>query len=300
MEPKKSLAAWMEEFERLETGRRSHRRWLMVRVDGKNFSRYSTALEKPFDRRFEDTMCAVAKGLLYELGGAVAYTQSDEVTVGIYLHHAHATLPYGGRYQKVASVAAAVATAVWNQEVGVGRMVPRQNGTMALFDGRAWSPPSLWETANVFVWRQRDAVRNSVSMAASARFSHRALMGKTVEERRLMLVDIGVPWEMERMRSRMGIFLRRSEAVRTYTEEEVLRLPLKHTARRNPGVPICVMEETWVVQDLARLSRKEQLSFLTGRSYETLDTTLTGVGKEVITITEEPACSVEDGDGDTK
>jgi tRNA(His) 5'-end guanylyltransferase len=48
---------------------------------------------------------------------------------------------------------------------------------------------------NTMIWRQQDCTRNSVSMAASANFSHKLLEGKSGEEKQEMLFsEKGINW----------------------------------------------------------------------------------------------------------
>ena len=57
-----------------------------------------------------------------------------------------------------------------------------------------WSLPTNDEAANYFLWRERDAVKNSVSMAERSLFSHRQLFGKSRTDALQMLLHEGVDW----------------------------------------------------------------------------------------------------------
>jgi tRNA(His) 5'-end guanylyltransferase len=46
---------------------------------------------------------------------------------------------------------------------------------MLFFDSRVFIIPDITEVYNYFTWRQQDCTRNSISMAASAYFSHKEL-----------------------------------------------------------------------------------------------------------------------------
>ena len=51
------------------------------------------------------------------------------------------------------------------------------------------------EVANYFIWRQRDAVRNSISMAAQAQFSHKQLHGvNTGQMQKLLWAEKNINW----------------------------------------------------------------------------------------------------------
>lgn len=160
------------------------RTYTLIRVDGRAFHAYLRHAEKPFDYGFMDSMGHVAAALCTEIAGAVfAYLQSDEISVLVTdFGSVHTEAWFGGTVQKMASIAAATATAELNYQAfaryatdpGQHDMVPPK---MATFDARVFTIPSAVEVANYFIWRQRDCVRNSVSMAAQAHFSHKSLHG---------------------------------------------------------------------------------------------------------------------------
>lgn len=144
------------------------RTYTVLRVDGRAFHSYLRGAERPFDTTFMGDMDAVAEALCAEIAGAVlAYTQSDEISVLFTDFASEQTEPwFGGVVAKQLSISAALATAVLNE---------RRPGRRALFDSRVFTLSDPVEVANYLLWRQRDAVRNSISMAAQAHFSHRRL-----------------------------------------------------------------------------------------------------------------------------
>ncbi|MEZ0090015.1 tRNA(His) guanylyltransferase Thg1 family protein [Streptacidiphilus sp. EB129] len=144
------------------------RTYSILRVDGKSFHSYLRGCQRPFDEVFMADMDAVAEALCAEISGAVlAYTQSDEISVLYTDFGSPGTEPwFGGVLAKQLTIAASLATAVLNE---------RRPGKRALFDARVFTLADPVEVANYFLWRQRDAVRNSISMAAQAYFSHRQL-----------------------------------------------------------------------------------------------------------------------------
>lgn len=116
-----------------------------------------------------------------------AYTQSDEISVLYTDFGSLTTQPwFGGVVAKQVSIAAALATAELNS---------RRPGKRALFDARVFTLADPVEVANYFLWRQRDAVRNSISMAAQARFSHRELHGvNTGRMQEMLWSEHGINW----------------------------------------------------------------------------------------------------------
>lgn len=56
--------------------------WLIVRLDGRAFGRFTaTRFEKPFDPRVLDLMCGAARALLIDFNGLYTYTMSDEISL---------------------------------------------------------------------------------------------------------------------------------------------------------------------------------------------------------------------------
>jgi tRNA(His) guanylyltransferase len=163
--------------------------WTIIRVDGRSFHQYLRGSERPFDEAFMADMDAVAEALCTEMAGAVfAYTQSDEISVLLTDFGSAGTQPwFGGVLAKQVSIAASLATAVLNE---------RRPGKRALFDARVFTLADPTEVANYFLWRQRDAVRNSISMAAQSKFSHRQLHGvNTGAMQELLWSEHGINWD---------------------------------------------------------------------------------------------------------
>lgn len=164
------------------------RTYTLLRLDGRAFHSYLRGCQRPFDEQFMADMDAVAEALCAEVTGTVfAYTQSDEISLLVTDFATLTTEPwFGGVVAKVLSVSASLATAVLNE---------RRPGKRALFDARAFTISDPVEVANYFLWRQRDAVRNSISMAAQAHFSHKRLHGvSTGQMQELLWSEAGVNW----------------------------------------------------------------------------------------------------------
>lgn len=178
----------MKRFEQATKTVLPPRTYTLLRVDGKAFHSYLRGAVKPYDEQFMADMDAVAEALCAEISGAVfAYTQSDEISVLAVDFTSAGTQPwFGGEVQKWCSVAASLATAVLNE---------RRPGRRAMFDARVFTVADPAEVANYFIWRQRDAVRNSISMAAQAVFPHRRLHGvNSAQAQELLWAEKGINW----------------------------------------------------------------------------------------------------------
>ena len=67
----------------------------------------------------------------------------------------------------------------------------------AEFDSRAFNVPE-WDCINNIIWRQQDAIRNSVEMVGHANFSANKLHKVNVEGIKKLLIDEkGIDWETD-------------------------------------------------------------------------------------------------------
>lgn len=164
------------------------RTYTLIRTDGRAFHSYLRGAERPYDQQFMADMDAVAVALCQEISGTVlAYVQSDEISVLAVDFATPSTEPwFAGEVQKIVSIAAATATAHLNA---------RRPGKLATFDARVFTIPDPVEVGNYLIWRQRDAVRNSIAMAAQAQFSHKRLHGvNTNGMQELLWQEKGINW----------------------------------------------------------------------------------------------------------
>lgn len=160
------------------------RTYTVVRLDGRAFHTYTRGLDRPFDQRFINDMAQTTRFLCQEVQGCrLGYTQSDEISL-ILTDFATPTTEafFDGNQQKIVSVTASMATGKFNQlRPGGGA------GPLAFFDARAFTIPDPVEVENYLIWRQMDAVRNSISMAAQAKFSHTQLHKVSTSQMQEML-----------------------------------------------------------------------------------------------------------------
>lgn len=181
--------------------------WTMVRVDGASFSKYTKDLEKPYDADFTAAMTLTAWAMCQELQApiAFAYVQSDEISVLFDNRTANGDfMPwYGGQVQKIVSMTAATATAHFNH----ARMEQGKFSRLACFDSRVFNFDTYADVEAYIAWRQRDSIKNTVSMAAHSIFSNKDLFGVNTEERKEMLNKVDSPWEALPSEFRFGRFI---------------------------------------------------------------------------------------------
>ena len=256
------LADRMKEYEEQVAGRRlAPLQPALARVDGRSFSRFTADLEGPFDPRLSELMVRTTSWLARETNACAGYTQSDEISLLWLSEREGQQIFFDGRIQKMVSQLASLATAYFNRELP-GHLPAAYADRLPTFDARVWSVPTAAEAANYFLWRERDALKNSIAMAARHHFSHSQLRNKNGAEMRQMLLAKGVDWNGYPAFFRRGSLIQRRTVSRPFSAEELEVLPAKHEARRNPSLRV---ERTDYVRvdmpDLDRVKNREDVLF---------------------------------------
>lgn len=232
-----ALGDRMKGYERGETSRKAMLLIpIMARVDGRAFHSFTRGMDRPYDQRFVDCMVQTAEALLVETNACMAYTQSDEITLAWHSTDPKSQVWFDGRLFKMTSQLAAQATLAFYQFTEL--LLPGYARRNPTFDARVWQVPNRTEGANVFLWREWDATKNSITMAAQAVFGHRELEGKNGSEKQEMLFLKGINWNDYPATFKRGTYLQRHAVTRKFTVDEIEKLPPKHTARTNPDLMV--------------------------------------------------------------
>ncbi len=225
------------DYETPEAGRRVMPRLPVVaRLDGKNFSTFTRGLARPYDKRLSDLMVAVTTILVRDTAATCGYTQSDEITLGWYSTDPKSQIYFDGKIQKIVSVLAATASVLFNHMLPVYLPEKVTAAPGPVFDCRVWGVPTLDEGANAFLWREQDATKNAISMAARHYYSHKELHEKTGSEMQELLFAKGVNFNDYPAFFKRGTYVRRRQVTRKLTPEELTDLPPLHHARANPDL----------------------------------------------------------------
>jgi tRNA(His) guanylyltransferase len=220
-----SLGDRMKQYESCYDFRIPPRTYTIIRLDGKGFSKYTKMFEKPFDDILSNTMDVATIRLCEYLNPKFAYTQSDEISlVFTDIENIESELIFDGKVQKLCSISASKVTAAFNKTMlrllASFKYKPDElvekitTGDFAeidaVFDARVFIIPDFREVSNYFIWRQQDCTRNSVSMAASANFSHKMLEGKSSEEKQEMLFqEKGINWNNYATKYKRGVIIKK-------------------------------------------------------------------------------------------
>jgi tRNA(His) 5'-end guanylyltransferase len=207
-----------------------------ARLDGKCFSTFTKGLDRPYDKGLSDLMIDCTLHLVEETNARMGYTQSDEISLVWFSDDIKSQIFFDAKIQKMTSVLSSMLTAYFNRHLQWA--CPSKINDFALFDCRVWQVPNKVEAANTFLWREMDATKNSISMAASHYYSHKKLMNKNGDEKQEMLFQKGVNWNDYPSAFKRGTFVQRKKVCRPFTKVELCRLPSNHDARKNPDLII--------------------------------------------------------------
>lgn len=242
---------------------------VIIRVDGNAFHTFTKDLKRPFDPVFMGIMQGTCADLCKNIQGCVGgYVQSDEISL-LLVDYTTITTDAWFDYnlQKICSLAAARATmtfnglvseaveelmsdAAWCHETGEGdeqeclkfHDIWEAKQNRAMFDARAFNVPKE-EVCNYFIWRQKDATRNSIQAAGQAYFSHKELDRKSQSDIQEMLFQKGINWNDYTTPEKRGTFIAR--AVET-TETEDGVITVRHPWYIDDDMPILTEDRDYI------------------------------------------------------
>ena len=185
-----SLGDRMKKYEDVSRIKLMRRTPVIIRLDGKAFHTWTKGLDRPFDDTFISIMANTTKFVCDNIQGAVfAYCQSDEISILLRDYDSITTEAwFDNNLQKMVSVSASLATAQFNKLAADAFEDPN----LAFFDSRMFTLPKD-EVTNYFIWRQQDAVRNSIRAVATHYLGHKQCHGKSNSEVQDMLMQMDVP-----------------------------------------------------------------------------------------------------------
>jgi len=244
----------MKEYERIETDRRFLPLLpVYARIDGRAFSKFTLGLKRPYDPALSAAMIETTKHLVEHTHARIGYTQSDEISL-VWLSESHdCQIFFDGKIHKMVSVLASMATAAFLAHCHGDAYLRRhlENRNLPTFDCRVFQLPNKVEAANALLWRELDAAKNSVSMAAHHYFSHEELQGVSSAEMQEMLWQrAGINWNDYPRFFKRGTFVRREKILRTLAVQDWARIPEPH----RPPLDARIMRSDVVEVDMPRFS----------------------------------------------
>ena len=218
----------MKGYENINRYYLTRRMPLIIRIDGRAFHTFCRGFKKPYDRIFAESMQTTALNLCKNIEGCkLAYTQSDEISLLLTDYDELETQAWFDKnLQKIVSISASMTTLYFNEafknlsdrwcesyseswntnkEDDKYFEVLKKSQFKAMFDSRAFCIPKE-DCVNYFIWRGKDATRNSINSLAQANFSHKSLQGLNVNQVQDKLVnEKGINWNDQLTEFKRGI-----------------------------------------------------------------------------------------------
>lgn len=253
----------MKIYEGAETSKRFLRGMpIIARLDGRSFHNFTKGLPRPYCQELHDCMAQATIKLVEATGATIGYTQSDEITLAWIQDEKYLDgIWFNGNIHKMTSVLASIATVHFYRKLV--HLIPHYADRCPTFDCRVWQVANETEASNAILWRELDAIKNSIQMAASSVFSHTELHEKHTGEMLDMLRYAGIEWNSYPEWFKRGSYFKRIIHERKFTDEELEHLPEKHQARKNPDLVYSrsVVQEYKLQQRLTDIQNREDVLF---------------------------------------
>lgn len=225
-----SLNERMKDYEKVSKGFLTKRVPVIIRCDGKAFHTFTKGLNKPFDELLIETMQMTTQYLCKNIQGCkLGYTQSDEISLLLIDYEKLTSDPFFEyNIQKIVSVSASMATLAFNlyfkellekyyQEGKITEEEYNKKQTKVMkgiFDSRAFNIP-ISDVCNYFVYRQKDGIRNSISMFGQHSvkgFGHKQLFKLSSEEiKEVMKSNFDLDWNNLSSAKKIGTCVKRKD-----------------------------------------------------------------------------------------
>lgn len=192
---KQDLGERMKRYESITQSKLIPHMPTIIRIDGKTFHSYVKYVNasKPFSDKLHNIMTSTMVYLCRDLiqNAVFGYTQSDEISILLKdWPNFNTDQWFSGKVQKITSVSASGASAYFNTYHEF-----ENAKALAIFDARVFQLP-VEEICNYFIWRQQDAIRNSIQSFGQVYFSHKQLNKVTCNQIKEMIYDkTGLTWE---------------------------------------------------------------------------------------------------------
>lgn len=199
---------------------------VIARLDGRGFHNFTKGLRRPFDPELSMSMQGTATCLLEQSQADIVYTQSDEITLvwrNDLVNGKPTSVFFEGKFQKMVSILASIASVEFNRFIY--EVLPEKYHLKPVFDCRVWQVPTLQKAAENLLWREMDATKNSITMAASAYYSHKELQGKHSGDKHEMLHQKGINWNDYPDFFKKGSYFAKRKVLKGLTDLELERIP---------------------------------------------------------------------------
>lgn len=200
---------------------------IYARVDMRAGHSWCRGLKKPFDNDYVEAMQYATKYVVEKTGALFGYTQSDEAS---FAWKDSTKIPFETRLFKLQSVIASMFTGAFISACLKNSLKSRiDDERIPSFDCRVMNMPSYDEVANMVLWRERDSVKNSITLLALEYFSTNELNRVTGDQKIQWLKEKkNVDYFSLPVHLRCGSYFRRETFLKELTDEELAVIPKKN------------------------------------------------------------------------
>lgn len=196
---------------------------IILMLDGRGFSKFCKRFEKPFSDDFINIMDKVAIELCKSIQNAkFSYVQSDEISIFIDKSKENSQSWFDGRFNKICSVAAGIASSVFTREyikLCIEKSYDINNIPTISFDCKAWNVNNNNDVFAWFLFRNLDCIKNSKQMMAQTYLSHKKLLGLNSDEQiKLLKTTTGHNWTNKEDKYKYGRVIYK-ETAKLFSEE---------------------------------------------------------------------------------
>jgi tRNA(His) 5'-end guanylyltransferase len=225
-----------------------------VRIDGRSFHTFTRGLQKPFDPDFAWTMKETTKHLHDKTNAFISYVQSDEISLA-YLEPSK--MPFETRLFKLESVLAGMASAAFCIYGSKTKLKDRIEKFIPHFDCRVCQMP-LEEIPNMLLFRERDCLKNAITLESLEHFSNKQIHKKNSEEKIEMLKGIGIDFSKDIDEDfRYGSWFRRVVFQKELDAETLAKIPEKQRKLDENGKMVVTRSEVRQIRFGMPLSKIE-------------------------------------------
>lgn len=214
---------------------------IICRIDGNRFSKLTKNCDKPFDKDFTKLMQSTTQFAMDYLDATIAETHSDEISLFFNLFPSEpSTLPFNGRLQKLCSIVASKVSTKFNLLLSQDKNLSNKlkiKEPLAVFDCRFFNI-SYGDVCTYLKWRKYDSYRNSVQALGRKYIPHSQMQNlKSRDITDKLINDHEIFWETELTDDeKWGSYYKKVKIETKFTEEELITLPEKHHAKKNPNL----------------------------------------------------------------
>lgn len=196
---------------------------IYIRIDMRAGHSFCRGLNRPFDDDYSNAMKAATSYVVEKTNAMIGYCQSDEAS---FIWSESDKIPFETRLFKLQSVFASMFTsAFFNACLGT-KLEARVKKVLPSFDCRACNLPSLDECVNMLLFRERDCLKNAITLVALEHFSNKQIHKKNGDEKIEMLKSIGVDFNNDIDEDfRYGAWFRRVVFQKELDADTIAKIP---------------------------------------------------------------------------